>query len=88
MLGNKWNALWDIKFRFKAGHYFRANVCGDRPVAKVMRMKQSYCGYLLTINWGDGRVKYLSYKEAQSAYSVSGPIEEVCKLEGMIRVGE
>jgi len=38
MSGNK----WDTKFKFKTGQYFRANVCGDRPVAKIVRMKQSY----------------------------------------------
>lgn len=91
------NRDWPRNFKFRKGQYFRANVCGDNPVAKVLRVIRFSNGirrppirWLISIKWdrGKDRIKCLRYKEAQVAYSVSGPIEEVPRILGMVLVGE
>jgi hypothetical protein len=81
------------RFKFKEGQYFRANVCGDRPIGKIIKIERTIYAnkksWLVYFKWErENKYRWLPYTNMQEAYSVSGPIEKVSKLEGLITVGE
>ena len=82
---------------FRVGEYFRADVFGSRPIAKVVEIEpwrgRGRQDALITFMWegskpSTDRTHTLLRSEMNQAYSITGPIKKVPKLLGLVKVGE
>jgi hypothetical protein len=92
--------MWGFKpFKFRVGQYFRANVCGDRPIAKVLDITRHAHAprgsWVIQYTWGRGHKSLspldlctMTAKLLENVYAINGPLEEVPRLRGMLEVGE